>query len=179
MEICQPHSVYKRQNGKLADSDPGILCVFLVTPHYSRMPHHSRFMFRCECTLCLFRSTSYWHVSLPVFSKSLGGSFRVYKCESTIAGPTYENKLATLISLEWPLWVVVLPFSGFDRNSKPAPGQTKNFVCNNATKLFTTPEAWVVVSGEKPKWKTSKRLQVFREQMEIRTNGNLEPNSLT
>ena len=113
-------------------------------------PHHSRFMFRCECTLCLFRSTSYWHVSLPVFSKSLGGSFRVYKCESTIAGPTYENKLATLISLEWPLWVVVLPFSGFDRNSKPAPGQTKNFVCNNATKLFTTPEAWVatvVVSG--------------------------------
>ena len=150
MEICHQHSVYKRQNGKLADSDPGILCVFLVTPHYSRMPHHSRFMFRCECTLCLFRSTSYWHVSLPVFSKSLGGSFRVYKCESTIAGPTYENKLATLISLEWPLWVVVLPFSGFDRNSKPAPGQTKNFVCNNATKLFITPEAWVatvVVSG--------------------------------
>ena len=35
---------------------------------------------------------------------------------------------------------------------------------------------------EKPKWKsqrTPKRLLFFREQMEIRTNGNLEPNSLS
>ena len=136
MERSYQHLVQKKQNGKVSWQNEQLTTLRVVACFVASV-------FLCVCFIQQVTGMLVLQYFPNRWEDSFG--FLQVRIHHLLDRPTKTNSQRSFLSSDhsgqWYCCVTTHQFNGFHRSGKPAFEQTKSFVCNNATKLFTTPEA--------------------------------------